>query len=98
MRRGLLLVAQSGVVTSLGWWSQLKVLGDAVILQGVPDDEPVHVLTAATLGEVAHAQDLFEAINERIRLGARFFDVRDWIAPPDSAEPIRPEGALTPTD
>lgn len=79
MKRGLVLVAQSGMVTFLGWWSQLRVSGEAVILQGVADDHPVKVFTVATLGAVADAQSLFAAINERVRLGARSFDARDWI-------------------
>ena len=81
MKRGLLLVAQSGIVTSLDWWSQLKVSGEAVILQGVHDGDPVKVLTVATLGAVGDAQGLFAAINGRIREGAKSFDVRTWSVP-----------------
>ena len=79
MKRGLLVVVESGVATSLDWWSQLKVSGDAVILQVTPDEGPTHELMVAQLGALAEAQDMFAAINERVLLRARCFDVRDWI-------------------
>lgn len=89
----MIVITQSGIITSLDWWSQLKVLGDALVLQGVPDDEPVNVLTVATLGSEAEAQVLFTVINGRIHLGARLFDVRDWTASVDDGGATVGEGA-----
>ena len=88
MKRGLVLVAQSGLRTSLSWWANMRVEVDAVVLsssskEGWPDSS----LVVAELRSEEEARAMFGTISQRILLKARAFDARDWPPPIRSQSP-----------
>lgn len=77
MKRPMLVIASSGLVTSLAWWSAMRVEDHSLVLtNGVGDTEGVFVV--ASLRSEGEAQALLRTVSDRIALGAGTFDVGDW--------------------
>jgi hypothetical protein len=73
-----MVIASTGVITSLQWWNTMTVEGDSLVLMNAsPDAKTESVLVVAELGTEDGAQAMFRVIEQRIQLGAALFDARD---------------------
>jgi hypothetical protein len=57
----------------------MRVLGQAIVLEGTPDRTPPQTLVVAELDSEDEASAIFEVINQRISPNARRFDTRKAI-------------------
>ena len=74
------ITSQDQVITDLRWWKQMRVDGDQIIVQMVPEEgiEPSKVVLVELKDKEA-IQALFKELNEGIFACRRKFDVGPWI-------------------
>lgn len=78
MSRPLIVVTESGLTTSASWWANCRVEGNNVVLSGSHEGGwPETNLIVAEHRSEAEARALFRKLNDRILLGAQWFDARD---------------------
>jgi hypothetical protein len=76
-KRPLIMIASTGLVTSLSWWQTLSVSGHSLVLLSAGGD-PAAELVIASLTTEQDAQSLMNAVMDHMRYGARHFDARLW--------------------